>query len=100
MLWPIGSSLSFYLIGALHGALPWRTAVGAAVAGPAAAWLLVFSTLRPAARRASPETGHWNRVLRSGPAMQYVAGYAAHMWELFALRAWLGRAGDRSSIER
>lgn len=86
----IGSSLSFYLIGALHAQLPWRAAIGAAVAGPAAAWLLVFSTLRPSAPRASLEAAaHWRRVLRSAAAMRFVAGYAAHMWELFALRAWL-----------
>ena len=85
----IGSSVSFFLIGALHETLPWRVAIAAAAAGPAAAWSLVFALLERSPARGVHESAHWRRVLQSAPAMRYVAGYAAHMWELFAVRAWL-----------
>jgi MFS family permease len=32
---------------------------------------------------------HVRAVLRSADSMRYVVGYAAHVWELFALRAWV-----------
>lgn len=88
----MGSSLSFWIVGFLGALLPWRLAVGITALGPALAWLLVAGTLRPVPvnRTCADETkGHWNSVLRSADSMRYVAGYAAHVWELFALRAWL-----------
>ena len=88
----MGSSLSFWIIGFLGALLPWRLAVGLTALGPALAWLLVAATLRPVPvqpAHADESKGHWNSVLRSADTMRYVAGYAAHVWELFALRAWL-----------
>ena len=88
----IGSSLSFYIIGQLDAAFAWRAAVALASLGPLAGSLLVFTTLRrvPVAPHARAHPGvHLKSVLRSSESMRYVIGYAAHVWELFALRAWL-----------
>ena len=86
----IGSSLSFYAVGQLFEWFSWRTAVLAAAAGPVFAWSLIYSLLRPVPTRAQrSERSHWQTVLRSRDAMRYVLGYACHMWELFAVRAWL-----------
>lgn len=88
----IGSALSFAVIGQLTAWFPWRLAIVLAALGPAIAWVLMFATLPPAAIRstASDSTrGHWLRVLRSTSSMRYVLAYSCHMWELFAIRAWL-----------
>ena len=86
-----GSSLSFWLVGALGSEASWRTAVLLTALGPVAAWLLVMWRLHPVrvvAHEAAP-TEHWRAVFRSGDTMRYVIGYSAHTWELFALRAWV-----------
>jgi MFS family permease len=88
----LGSSLSFWIIGLLGSALSWRTAVAMSAAGPAVGCLLVWLLL-PAVHvaphaHASPGV-HVRAVLRSSDSMRYVIGYAAHVWELFALRAWV-----------
>jgi MFS family permease len=87
----VGASASFYVLGQLHESAPWRAAVASAALGPALAWTLIYWFLSPApvtTPRASQPT-HWQAVARSGDAMRYVFGYACHMWELFAVRAWL-----------
>ena len=88
----IGGSLSFAVIGQLTGWFPWRTAIALAALGPAVAWIMMFAALPTAAVRPAVPTatvGHWGRVLRSADAMRYVLAYSCHMWELFAVRAWL-----------
>jgi MFS family permease len=88
----IGASLSFAVIGQLTAWFPWRTAIALAALGPAAAWVMMFAVLpRAAARTAisTATTGHWGRVLGSADSMRYVLAYSCHMWELFAVRAWL-----------
>jgi MFS family permease len=88
----IGSSLSFWIIGFLDSAFAWRTAVALSALGPLAGCLLVWLALRPVpvAPHAHAAAGvHVAAVLRSADSMRYVIGYAAHVWELFALRAWI-----------
>ena len=87
----VGSALSFALIGQLTNWFPWRTAIVLAALGPAIAWVLMLTSLRPAnrAQTAPAEGGHWRQVLGSAPTMRYVLAYSCHMWELFAIRAWL-----------
>jgi len=88
----IGSSLSFWIIGSLESAVPWRAAVALSAAGPVAGCLLVWLVLRavPVSPQAHASPGvHARAVLRSSDSMRYVIGYAAHVWELFALRAWV-----------
>jgi MFS family permease len=88
----VGSSLSFWIIGHLESAVSWRAAVAWSSTGPLAGCLLVWLVLRrvPVSRhaRVAPRV-HVKAVLRSADSMRYVVGYAAHVWELFALRAWV-----------
>jgi MFS family permease len=86
----LGSSGSYFLVGQLIEQFHWRTAIAAAAIGPAAAWLLVYLTLNPAApERTHAAGGRWCDVLRSADSLRYVVAYACHMWELFGMRAWL-----------
>src|SRR5688572_28442560 len=89
----VGSSASFYAIGRLESWLPWRLAVACAAVGPMLAWVLTFAFLRPAqplsVEHAAEAIRHWKAVARSADAVRGVLGYACHMWELFAVRAWL-----------
>jgi len=88
----VGASLSFYWIGQLVEVVSWRAAVASAAAGPAAAWLLMFSAVEPmppVPTNSAVSHGRWREVLRSSDSVRYVLGYACHMWELFGVRAWL-----------
>jgi MFS family permease len=88
----LGSSGSYFLVGALADYVPWPTAVTISAVGPVAAWLVVFSTLPsvpPTHDDTYDSSGRWLEVLRSGDSMRYVVAYACHMWELFGVRAWL-----------
>ena len=88
----IGSSLSFWIVGQLDAAFTWRTAVSLSASGPLIAGALMYLALQPVPvpphERAHP-SAHIASVLRSSDSMRYVVGYAAHVWELFALRAWV-----------
>lgn len=86
----VGSSLSFWIVGHFGAELPWRTAVAMVAGGPIVACLLGGTLLRavPIASTA-PRNAHWTAVFASPDTLRYVGGYAAHVWELFALRAWL-----------
>ena len=88
----IGSSLSFWIIGSLESSVSWRAAVALSATGPLAGCLLLWLLLRPvpvAPHAHAPAGVHVKAVLRSADSMRYVVGYAAHVWELFALRAWV-----------
>ena len=88
----IGSSLSFWIIGQLDAAFDWRTAVALSSFGPVTGCALVFLSLasvRVTTPAAAHPAVHVRAVLTSSDSMRYVVGYAAHVWELFALRAWI-----------
>lgn len=88
----IGSSLSFWIIGQFDAAFAWRAAVALSALGPLTGCLLVAVALRhlSVAPHAHASAGvHARAVLHSSESMRYVLGYAAHVWELFALRAWV-----------
>lgn len=89
----IGSALSFYMLGALADPLGWRAAVLIAAGGPAAAVVLVASVVPAHASRGFEWSALWaldfKPVVRAGHSMRIIGTYAAHMWELFAYRAWL-----------
>ena len=88
----IGASFSYVLSGWAGAALGWRAAFVLGALGPLAAGVLVLFGLRPviphgAARR--PGLLSLLAVLRDRATLGYVAGYAAHCWELFGLRSWI-----------
>lgn len=89
----IAASVSFVVTGAAAALLDWRYAFGLASAGAVAAAALTF--LVPPGARATADTRPLLRlldvrpVLRNRTAMVYVLGYAAHNFELFALRGWI-----------
>jgi MFS family permease len=88
----VGSSLSFWIIGQLDAAFSWRAAVSLSAAGPLIGCALMYLALHPvpvAPRERVHPGAHIAAVLRSSDSMRYVIGYAAHVWELFALRAWV-----------
>jgi MFS family permease len=88
----IGSSLSFWIVGQLDALFSWRLAVAASALGPLVGCALVYVGLHPVAvapHAHAPAGEHVKAVLRSPDSMRYVVGYAAHVWELFALRAWV-----------
>lgn len=105
----VGSALSFWLIGRFESLFEWRTAVALTAIGPGLGCVLVGLALRSAAVRTRPNDHprrHVRAVLGSSDSMRYVIAYAAHVWELFALRAWVvpfvvfceGLRGSRSPV--
>jgi MFS family permease len=87
----VGGSLSFWMAGAVQSGYGWRAAFALAAAGPIAAAMLVLGALpaRPPAPRAASPRGLFRLVLRDRRILGYVTGYAAHCFELFAVRSWL-----------
>jgi len=72
--------------------MDWRAAVAVLALGPLAGCALVTMALGPVAVPAQAHADaavHVRAVFNSSDAMRYVIGYAAHVWELFALRAWV-----------
>ena len=89
----VAASLSYFVAGAIAALLDWRYAFGLAAAGATAAALLTLAIPRGAP--AAPDARSTLRlldvrpVLRNRSAMTYVLGYAAHNFELFAVRGWI-----------
>ena len=90
----IGTSASFLMAGLVSSRLGWRWAFGAAAIVQAVAAVVVFRwvPLRTHSNPSEPPRTGSNpfvSVFRTREAMDYIVGYAAHMWELFAMRSWL-----------
>jgi predicted MFS family arabinose efflux permease len=87
----VGSAASIFLAGSIAARTGWRTAFTVAAAGPLLAAALVSGLLAPAAPAARPGQGtlaDFRAVLRQRAVVGWILGYAAHCWELFALRSW------------
>jgi MFS family permease len=92
----IGTSLSFLGSGLVAAAFGWRSAFAAAALTQAAALAIAWTAVPPGtgapgaigAAGAGALKGAATKIARS-EAMDYILAYAAHMWELFAMRAWL-----------
>jgi MFS family permease len=89
----IGTSLSFFGAGELGARFGWRWAFVFAAASAVVALVLAGITVRPRSPEPNetPDTPllDFRPVLRNRKAMSYVLTYAAHMWELFAMRSWM-----------
>jgi MFS family permease len=89
----IGASLSYLLAGEINARAGWRWAFMASAISAVGALVIVILYVPPARVRGAEKNGallaDFKIVLRSKAAMAYVLAYAAHMWELFALRTWI-----------
>jgi MFS family permease len=90
----LGTAGSVFAAGEAAALAGWPAAfwLGAAGHGVAAAMVLIALRPRPPAadRGARPQDVLDPRpVLRNAPAMAYILGYAAHIWEMFGFRTWL-----------
>ncbi len=89
----IGTSLSFFGAGELGARFGWRWAFAFAAASALVALVLAGSAVRPKSPEPSEASNtrllDFRPVLRNRRAMSYVLAYAAHMWELFAMRSWM-----------
>ena len=72
--------------------MDWRFTIGGASVVALAAMVLVnFVTLDPAVPAARPFRAHFAlRAWNSKPLRLANGGYLGHMWELYAMWAWLG----------
>ena len=88
----IGARLSYLLAGEINTMAGWRWSFAASAVGTAVA-LFIVRLYVPAAKICTSKRqallADFKVVFSSRPAMSYVLGYAAHMWELFSLRSWL-----------
>ncbi len=89
----IGMSLSYLAAGEVARLFDWRAAFGAAALGSLAAIAIAGFALagHRTIKQAPPDTHllDFRPVFANRAAMGYVLAYAAHVWELFGLRAWL-----------
>jgi MFS family permease len=84
----LGTSLSLLLTGALIST-GWRTAFLATSVGPLLALGIAWTIVRDVPRQARQRGVEFRRVLRNSRVMRFITAYAAHNWELFAMRSWL-----------
>lgn len=88
----IGTTLSLLAAGQLGALLPWRTAFAWLALGPLAAVALVGFGIATHTPPPSHGAAWWPRfgpVAANPDCRRYILGYAAHCWELFALRSWM-----------
>ena len=86
----LGTALSFFISGEVGHAFGWQAAFWVAAAAALVSALLIFP-LRAVTPQRPDNPGSVldiRPVLRNRAAMAYVLAYAAHGWELFALRGW------------
>ncbi|MEM7223569.1 MAG: MFS transporter [Pseudomonadota bacterium] len=89
----IGVAVSVAAAGWVADLAGWRWAFGSASVGSMAAIFLVLVFVQSVARRPrAPELGHpldLRPVFTNRRALAFILGYAAHIWELFGMRAWI-----------
>jgi MFS family permease len=85
----LGSSVSLLMAASTHARFGWRSAFLIAAVWPIVAAALIAWNFRGAGPRRSAEPLSFGAVFRDASAVAYIAGYAAHCFELFAVRSWL-----------
>ena len=89
----IGSSVSIFLCGLIGGAWGWQAAFAFGAVGPVIAALMVNLVMPRGRTRAAglpaPALLDFRPVLRNRRTLPYIAGYAAHNYELFGQRSWM-----------
>lgn len=89
----IGSSLSIFICGLIGAAYGWQTAFACGVLGPLLAAVMVNLAMPRGRTRAkdqpAPALLDFRPVLRNRRTLPFIAGYAAHNYELFGQRSWM-----------
>ncbi len=86
----LGSAASLFLTGYLTRQAGWRAAMGLTAAGPLLAAALGLLVIQASSRPRPQRVGVLDpEVIRNRKALWMIAGYCAHNWELFGMRAWL-----------
>jgi len=88
----IGSAFSFLAVGVLEPWFGWQATFAILAVGPLLAGLVVFAltpATQPAPDRQARHLLDFRPILKNRRALAYVIAYAAHNWELFAMRSWL-----------
>ena len=89
----IGSSLSIFICGLIGAAYGWQAAFGCGVLGPVLAAMMVNLVMPRGRTRAkdqpAPALLDFRPVLRNRRTLPFIAGYAAHNYELFGQRSWM-----------
>jgi MFS family permease len=89
----IGSSLSIFICGLIGAAYGWQAAFAYGVLGPVLAALMVNLIMPRGRTRAkdqpAPALLDFRPVLRNRRTLPFIAGYAAHNYELFGQRSWM-----------
>ena len=89
----IGSSLSIFICGLIGAAYGWQAAFGYGVLGPVIAAMMVNLVMPRGRTRAkdqpAPALLDFRPVLRNRRTLPFIAGYAAHNYELFGQRSWI-----------
>jgi len=89
----IGISLSVLISGEMAVRFGWSGAFLTAAMGSIVAAIVVAVLVAPGGRVAQPQLLRqifdFRPVFANRAAVAYIFGYAAHIWELFGLRAWL-----------
>jgi len=88
----IGASLSYLLSGEINAIAGWRWAFAASAVSTAVSLAIVVLYVPPGKVRKRGRGSLFSDfkvVLKSRPAMAYILGYTAHMWELFSFRSWI-----------
>lgn len=88
----LGTAMSYFASGQIGAAVGWRWAFAVAAGGALLAALLAVAQRPVVPQKPDGPPARlldFRPVLRNRPAMGYVLGYSAHMWELFAFRSWV-----------
>lgn len=87
----LGVALSLFTTGLLHSVLGWQWAFFITSLGPIGGfWIALFKlgkAIPPKKEVDAPIS--FKEVLKNRPALRMILGYAAHMWEMFGMRAWI-----------
>ncbi|MCZ4282446.1 MFS transporter [Kiloniella laminariae] len=89
----IGTGVSVFVAGEVWQLLGWQWSFLVAGIGSFFAWIVVLLFVakghRPSHHIPLHQLIDFRPVIANRPALGYILAYAAHLWELFALRAWL-----------